>query len=55
MHVYPVILELLAHLSARVLVRAELCAGWPHGQLIPLKHLTAVPKKPSAVRQKYST
>lgn len=50
-HVYPIILQLFAHMSARVMVGPELCAGWP---AISLEYLSTVLKTPSAVRQNYS-
>lgn len=45
------ILQMFAHMSARVMVGPELCTGWP---AISLEYLSTVLKAPSAVRQKYS-
>lgn len=50
-HIYPIILQLFAHMSARVMVGPELCNGWPS---ISLQYLNVALKAPSAVRQKYS-
>ncbi|KAI3390271.1 hypothetical protein diail_10727, partial [Diaporthe ilicicola] len=49
-HIYPVILQLFAHMSARVMVGPELCKGWP---AISLQYLNAALKAPGVVRQKY--
>lgn len=49
-HIYPIILQLFAHMSARVMVGPELCGGWP---AISLQYLNTVLKAPGAVRQKY--
>ncbi|KAL1855260.1 hypothetical protein Daus18300_011166 [Diaporthe australafricana] len=42
--------ELFAHMSARVMVGAELCGGWP---AISLQYLNAALKAPGVVRAKY--
>jgi hypothetical protein len=49
-HIYPVILKLFAHMSARVMVGPELCKEWP---AISLQYLNAALKAPVVVRQKY--
>lgn len=49
-HIYPIILQLFAHMSARVMVGPELCGGWPD---ISLQYLSTVLKAPGVVRQKY--
>lgn len=49
-HIYPIILLLFAHMSARVMVGPELCGGWP---AISLEYLSVVLKAPGAVREKY--
>lgn len=51
-HIYPTILQLFAHMSARVMVGSELCGGWP---AISLEYLSVVLKAPGAIRQKYHT
>lgn len=49
-HAYPIILQLFAHMSARVMVGPELCEGWP---AISLEYLSVVLKAPRAVRENY--
>lgn len=49
-YIYPIILQLFAHMSARVMVGPELCGGWV---AISLQYLNVVLKAPGAVRQKY--
>lgn len=50
MHIYPVILQLFANASARVMVGPELCKDWP---AISLQYLSAALKAPGVVRQNY--
>lgn len=49
-HIYPVILNFFAYMSARVMVGPELCKEWP---AISLQYLNAALKAPGVVRQKY--
>lgn len=50
MVLYPKILELFSHMSARVMVGPELCDAWP---AISMRYITCVLAAQAAVRKKY--
>ena len=47
---YPKMLELFSHMSARVMVGPELCEAWP---VISMKYITRVLAAQGAIRKKY--